>query len=172
MLRPRPLVFTFVLSTLLAPAAPSSAAPYEMSAYTDRPGGPEVMVGAYDAAVAAAARPILSRDWASALVASTNLCVAHTMNRSFPEAYAACAEALRLAVRADERPYSLIRARAATAKALSNRGVLRAISGDAIGAARDFRKAARLSSARGAPARNLAKLESSPAYRLALSDER
>lgn len=154
---------TALLSIELAVGEPA----YEMGAYTNRPGGRQLLAGNYDAAIESASSTIWSRNETDALVAQTNLCVAHTVKREFTEAYDACDEALTLAKRAD-RSYARLR-RSEMAKALTNRGVLRAISGDAIGAARDFREAAGLGSKWSAPSRNLAHLESSAAYRLAVA---
>ena len=53
----------------------------------------------------------------------------------------------------------------ATARALSNRGVLRALSGDVAGAARDLQSAVRSPGRSGTPERNLEYLASSPEYR-------
>jgi hypothetical protein len=49
---------------------------------------------------------------------------------------------------------------------------LRAIAGNSLGAADDFRQAERLSSAWNAPSRNLVYLQSSPMHRLALAGTR
>jgi hypothetical protein len=111
--------------------------------------------------------PIARYDLEGALVAATNLCVAYTVTRELDRAFEACAEALTLARRVDKGTSARFRS-TATARALTNRGVLRAVSGDTLGAAADFREAAR-SSDWAAPSRNLAYLESSPAHRLALA---
>ena len=93
------------------------------------------------------------------------------MTREYTEAHEACADALELARRADEMPSTRLPSTAATALALSNRGVLRAVTGDTVGAASDFKTAARLAHGSSAPSRNLAHLESLPADRLALANE-
>lgn len=141
---------------------------YEMTAYADRPGGPELLAGRHAAAIEAAgqARP---RGASTALVAHTTLCVAYTLTRRFADARVECGAAVELAEHVDRRPGSRIPRSTAKAKALTNRGVLRAVSGDALGAARDFRHAARLDGV-AAPARNLAKLERTSGYRLALAN--
>lgn len=59
-----------------------------------------------------------------------------------------------------------------TAQAMSNRGVLRAMSGDMIGAARDFREATAMSHTLAAPERNLAHIEANVANRLAMTETR
>jgi hypothetical protein len=146
----------------------ASAASLEMGSYSNAPGGKEIEAGNYDAAIALASTPIARHDLEGALVAATNLCVAYTVERELDRAYEACAEALTLARRVDKATSARFRS-TATARALTNRGVLRAVSGDTLGAAADFREAARSSGNWAAPSRNLAYLESSPAHRLALA---
>jgi hypothetical protein len=151
---------------LLAPASRASAS-YEMESYANWPGGSEIAAGDYDSAIARAASGALRMDAATALVAATNLCVAYTVKRDLAPAAAACERALALARRADTAAGARLVRGMATAKALTNRGVLRAVSGDRGGAAADFRKAAELRGSSAAPERNLAYLESLPADRLA-----
>jgi hypothetical protein len=142
---------------------------YEMASYSDWPGGEEIAARDYDAAIAKARRHAWLDD-TTALVATTNLCVAHTVKRELPAAAVACTKALSLARRVDSGTHAKHPRESATAKALLNRGVLRAVSGDSLGAASDFRTAAGLRTAREAAVRNLAALEASPAHRLALAD--
>jgi hypothetical protein len=137
-----------------------------MGSYSNAPGGKEIEAGNYDAAIVLASTRA-PHDLEGALIAATNLCVAYTIKRDLDGAYDACAEALTLARRVDKATST--RRATATARALTNRGVLRAVSGDTLGAAADFREAARSSSDWAAPTRNLAYLESTPAHRLALA---
>jgi hypothetical protein len=116
-----------------------------------------------------ASSPVWRHDVEAALTAATNLCVAYTVKRELEGAYTACGEALTLARRVDKAPGARLRGSPATARALTNRGVLRAIAGDSLGAAADFRDADRLADTWAAPSRNLAHLESSPAHRLAMA---
>ena len=53
---------------------------YEMTSYSDWPGGEEIAARDYDAAIAKASRHAWL-DETIALVATTNLCVAHTVKR-------------------------------------------------------------------------------------------
>lgn len=154
-------------SALLAPFSPAVAA-YEMEAYTNWPGGKEIVAGDYGAAIDKAASSAHASSWVG-LVATTNLCVAHTVRRELTAASAACERAVELAKREDAAVGSRFARTSATAKALTNRGVLRAVRGDADGAAGDFRKAVALRGTE-APARNLAYLESLPPSRLAAAD--
>jgi hypothetical protein len=139
-----------------------------MGAYSNAPGGKEIEARDYDAAIASASSPSWRHDAEAALSAATNLCVAYTVKRELEGAYAACAEALTLARRVDKAPGARLRESPATARALTNRGVLRAVAGDSLGAADDFRAADRLTKW-AAPSRNLAHLESSPVHRLAMA---
>ena len=153
---------------LLVPAA-RAAAGYEMESYLDSPGGMEVAAGDYATAITKARSAAARMDSTAALVGATNLCVAYTVTGELEPAAAACERALTLARSADASPGMRRTASTATAKALTNRGVLRAVSGDVARAAADFRKAAELRGAGPAPARNLAHLESLPTDRLAAS---
>ncbi|HEY5565755.1 MAG TPA: hypothetical protein VIM81_00735 [Gammaproteobacteria bacterium] len=163
------LLSTVVGVTALSIVSAASAESLEMSSYSNSPGGKEIEARDFDAAIAAATRPSRGFDSEEALIASTNLCVAYTVTRELDAAETACAEALTLAVRADRVPGTRIPKSEARARALTNRGVLRALTGDSLGAAADFRQADRLSRAWDAPSRNLEYLESSPAHRLPMA---
>jgi hypothetical protein len=162
------LSFTVIGITALSVASAASAASLEMGSYLNAPGGVEIEAGDYDAAIASALSPAWRHDVEGALIAATNLCVAYTIKRELEGAFAACEEALTHARRVDKATGARLRA-SATARALTNRGVLRAVTGNSIGAASDFREAARSSGKWGAPTRNLAYLESSPTHRLAMA---
>ncbi len=153
---------------LFAPVTPA-AAEYEMQSYLDSPGGKEIAAGDYDTAIVRATSAVARTDAAAALVAATNLCVAYTVTGAFEPAKRSCDRALTLARRADGPSRTLRNETGATAKALLNRGVLRAVSGDVARAAADFRAALR--GAGSAADRNLAQLESLRADRLAASAE-
>ena len=153
---------------LLSATATAAESSFEMASYSNWPGGKEIEAGDYDAAIAKTAHGAWRLDETSYLVASTNRCVAYTVKREFAAAESACAKAITLAVRADNMRYHRFPRESATSKAVTNRGVLRALSGNSIGAANDFRKAAAMRGADEAPNRNLAYLQSSPAHRLAL----
>jgi hypothetical protein len=139
----------------------------EMGAYLDRPGGPEIVSQRYEDAILRA-KAMTRGDPSTRLVAETNLCVAYTMTLSFELAEITCNRALERAMRLDRafrRPgYSST----ATVRALTNRGVLRYLSGDLHQAAVDFTEAERLDrGAWDAPGRNLALIEAKVAGRLA-----
>jgi hypothetical protein len=142
---------------------------FEMGSYSNWAGGARIDSGDYAGAIAAASHPSMKGDTTSMLGAATNLCVAYTVSRELALARKACDEAVSLAKRVDDSDWKRLRRESATASALSNRGVLRALSGDSVGAASDFRAAIKLRSSNEMPSRNLAYLESSPAHRLALA---
>jgi hypothetical protein len=153
---------------LLSAEASAGETSFEMAAYADWPGGKEIEAGDYDAVIAKTTARGWRFDATISLVATTNRCVAFTLKRELAEAERSCAAALTLAVRADRSTYGRFPRESATSKALSNRGVLRALAGSAADAAADFREAAAIRGADGAPNRNLAHLENSPVYRVAL----
>ncbi len=142
---------------LAASAAAAEESRYEMAFYLERPGGAEIAARDYDAAIETAERH-RSLGSADALVAATNLCVAYTVRREFAAAERNCDRAVDLA-RRDDRA-SLLRRATATAKALNNRGVLRAVRGNGLGASTDFRRAAARAGTWQAPERNLLALAS------------
>jgi hypothetical protein len=145
------------------------AAAYELASYSNGPGGKEVATGDYAAAITRASLAGAA-DLRTRLVAATNLCVAQTASRAFAAARSSCDRAIELAHRVDgTEQRGIRRGTSATARALSNRGVLRALSGDPTGAARDLRAASMESGAWNGAAQNLAHLESSPSYRVALA---
>ena len=161
-------VLSFIAIVGVTSLSVASAASLKMGSYSNAPSGKEIEAGNYDAAIVLARTPIARHDVEAALIAATNLCVAYTVKRELDGAYEACGEALTLARRVDKATGARFRS-TATARALTNRGVLRAVSGDTLGAAADFREAARSSGNWAAPSRNLAYLESSPTHRLALA---
>lgn len=138
---------------------------FELGSYLNSPGGKQIAARDYAGAIKSAS----SAGGLSAiepLVAATNLCVAHTATGAFAEAREACKRAVELAHRED-RISGRFPSETASSRALSNRGVLRALTGDSAGAAGDFREAAKLRAPWSAAERNLAYLESSPVYRVA-----
>ncbi|HEX7060477.1 MAG TPA: hypothetical protein VF200_00815 [Woeseiaceae bacterium] len=148
-----------------------AGAEYELSSYTDPPGGAEIARGDYAAAITAASRRVRWPGVETALVAATNLCVAHTVRREFEAATAPCNEAVALARRSEPTRGVHARTNTALARALSNRGVLRALAGDPEGAARDFRAALRRTRSWDGPERNIAQLERASAQRVAAAAE-
>jgi hypothetical protein len=140
---------------------------FELRYYTNEPGGKEIAAHDYAAAIVAASGAVAIDDPLTALIGSTNLCVAYTMTASFKEAARSCDAAVALARRVDPPSNRRLSTdtESATARALSNRGVLRALRGDVAAAAGDLRAAQKSVGGVQLSARNLAHLESSPAYR-------
>ncbi len=157
--------------TLAAASVSAEETAYEMSAYTNSPGGSEIAKGDYGAAIAVLEHRRRFLDSEDSLIAATNLCVAYTVTRVLDKAAAVCERAVTLAkiVETVSRR-DIRRMREATTKAMTNRGVLRAVSGDSVGATADFKAAAKLSASGAAPMRNLAYLESLPVDRVARAE--
>ena len=158
--------FTVIGISALSTTPVGAADLLEMISYSNAPGGAEIAAGDYDAAIAAASGRLWRLNTDSALIASTNLCVAYTMTREIAAAEAACAEALALARSVDRasRNSGRVTQPEATARALINRGVLHAVAGDPLLAAADFREAGRVSGAWEVPQRNLELLEGTAAF--------
>lgn len=155
-------------------AADAAGSAFEMKAYVDFPGGREAIAGDYAGAVQAASRKA-DKAGVAGMIANTNLCVAFTKTREFARAEAACDKAVTLAERrrvsAPRLQYAHV-TRQDISTALSNRGVFKAVSGDLLAAARDFREAAGISRADvHLPRRNLAYLEASTLDRVAMNEE-
>ncbi len=158
------LSFTVIGFSALATTSVGAAESLEMISYSNAPGGAEIAAGDYDAAIAEASSRLWRLSSEAALIASTNLCVAYTMKGEVEAAEGACDEALSRARSADHAARSSgrrVTRGEATARALTNRGVLHAVVGDALLAAADFREAERVSGAWEVPGRNLEFLESS-----------
>ncbi len=149
--------------------AAADATSFELGSYVNSPGGKEIAARDYAGAISAA-RVYGTAGGIDALVAATNLCVAYTATGAFSEARGPCDRAVELARREDAAAMRPMMRETATSRALSNRGVLRALSGDSTGAASDLRAAAKRKDAFAAAASNLAHLESSPAHRVALAN--
>jgi Flp pilus assembly protein TadD len=143
---------------------------FELNYYANSPGGTEIAAHDYAGAISAA-KAWTAGDPTTALISSTNLCVAYTKTGSFKEASKACDAAVALA-RGFDAPARGVASDSPSSRALSNRGVLRALRGDTAGALSDLRAAGKGPGSSQAPIRNLAYLTSSPVYRerVALAD--
>ena len=127
----------------------------ELSAWLDEPGGSLIASGDYLEAASSIELRLRSARPLDKVIAYNNLCVAKTMLGEFDAAESACNAAVTRA-RSYERSLRF-RDRSASAKALSNRGVLNVLTGDLQQAFVDLEKAsARSRDASMAPARNLA----------------
>lgn len=145
---------------------------FELRYYANQPGGNELAAHDYAAVIAAASWAERAGDPLTALIGSTNLCVAYTMTGALKRASKSCDAAVTLARQFDAPAAHKLTPDSATARALSNRGVLRALRGDLLGAVSDLRAAGKGVGSSPLPTRNLAHLESSPVYRerVALAD--
>lgn len=139
-----------VASTLLLAAAAGTHAaetartPLVLTAYSNGPGGEQLLAGDYAQAFAemSKARP---QDTLAASTKATNLCVAYAVTRKLTEAKDACEVALRLAKaeRLSSSRYSpgTMRENADLAAAYTNRAVVRMLMRDAASAKADLQRA-------------------------------
>lgn len=152
-------------------AAADSA--YEMIAYLESLSGSRLAAGDYAGAIDFATKRLHGGTAMSRLVEHTNLCVAYTVVRDFALARERCDTALELARHVDEDlSHGVSRTEQETAKAMTNRGVLKAMTGDVAGAASDFRRALAVTGPRNAAGSNLLRVESAMTDRLAMTEAR
>jgi hypothetical protein len=147
------LVTTFSVLSTKADTEPSA---YAMSVLVDSSGGRAVLRGDYDRVIAdlAASTPISGTNFA----AHTSLCVAYTKSEDFSNAENACNTAVAVTKKAIEgtrRGFSKRSLRRDLAMALSNRGVLRVVTGVTELAEQDFLEASELESGLLEPRANL-----------------
>jgi tetratricopeptide (TPR) repeat protein len=134
---------------------------YVMTVVHDQADGDQVIAGAYNMAI----RNITSGTGKGVrkFAAQNNLCVAYAKTNKLPQAAEACSRALLANEPIYAAAYDATSKRDLRAVALSNRGVIHAVSGDAGRAREDFKAAMRLSSALASAAENLAVLEAKTA---------
>lgn len=157
-----------IVSTLLtigaiiprqATANETSQLQYEMVVVGDQAFGNLVSKGDYQTAINRIARRYRHFPFASA----TNLCAAFSMLNEFEQAEPHCNEAIKLANKSTVPSPRGWKGRnqmtAQQAQAYSNRGVMRIMSGDEIGAEEDFQAAIERNAKLHAPARNLARVQ-------------
>ena len=133
---------------------------YVMAVYNHVPGHKQIDSGDYDKAIAASLNARRSPVWE--VSAETNLCVSYTALKQYDRAWRACSKAIH-AARSDRRRFPSLRRDSGTvlAQLYSNRGVLRAVSEDLEGAAKDFGKAQHYHADSEQYARNYARLQKS-----------
>ncbi len=132
---------------------------FRMMAIENLAGGDLVTEGRYAEAIEKiTARRVSASDFA----AHNNLCVAYVKTKALDKAAAACEAAIELRSRDADPGYlhsAVVRQKLRDrAIALSNRGVLRAITGDVTGARDDFEKSAKLADDIDEPLINLDRL--------------
>ncbi len=148
-----------VAGPLVHAAEPQPA--YVMTVVADKAHGEQVVSGAYEEAIAAITSP--QKRHRDTFAVNNNLCVAYTKSNDLAKAKQACADALRTSKNSFGPWYVADRKRTDQALALSNRGVIRAITGDDEGAREDFQRAIKLGRKLSAPVENLARLDSQAA---------
>lgn len=79
----------------------------------------------------------------------TNLCVAYTLNQQYTDAAPYCEQAVEISSSSDSTKLAM---------ALTNRGVLSAITGNLTNAVKDFERASSLDAGIDVPAENLSRL--------------
>lgn len=142
--------------------ADSIPAVYEMSVIEDAAEGRRLTQGDFTTAIDELSEPRLFGS--TTFATSNNLCVAYTMTKKFEQAAAACDDAVaaRGRVRHPARWYNSTVTRTRVrdkALALSNRGVLRAVTGDVAGARVDFEQAIAMEAELDSPEANLVRLD-------------
>lgn len=160
-----------VAALLLAVAGQSMAdsvpSAYSMAVIQDDAFGSTVMSGDYAKGISKLTS--FGGKRAKSFATNNNLCVAYTMTKDFDSAASACEAALAASEKYGKyansplNPYDSTRDQA---MAYSNRGVLRAMTGDYDGAKQDFEYAAKLSKYLDAPEDNLARLQTREATAL------
>ncbi|MEO0424907.1 MAG: hypothetical protein AAF184_21405 [Pseudomonadota bacterium] len=151
------------LSLFACAAASADTKPYTMTVFEDVAYGNKVVAGRYTKAIERITQS--PRRYADDVMGQTNLCVAYAKTEELDKAFTACEsvvaklESRRIALSARAaRDYAQRQYATELAVALSNRGVLRAATGDEATASADFERAASLESGVSAPAINLALL--------------
>ncbi len=167
----RPAVASVITLLAIVAAAPALAHDmqdsFEMTVVRDAAWGSKVTNGDYAEAIA---KISAAGDRASQrFFRNNNLCVAYAKSKKIDAALDACNAALSITKadpsattggRRDRQSFRSRNERRHQAMALSNRGVLRVVSGDIASARDDFEAALALDTGISAPARNLALLES------------
>lgn len=113
---------------------------YIMAVHNHVPGHKQIDAGDYDKAIQVSLNARRAPVWK--VSAETNLCVSYTVLKQYDRAQRACTKAIH-AARSDRRLYPSLRRDSGPvlAQLYSNRGVLKAVSEDLRGAAKDFSKA-------------------------------
>ncbi|MFK7830500.1 MAG: hypothetical protein AB8B57_12050 [Congregibacter sp.] len=134
------LVLNHSAAVLAETHSASAITQYQMAAISNRAHGRAVLSGDYDKAIT----QLLGQQ--QRFESSTNLCVAYTLNGDLDKAGGACKTALRISEQNARllNPRREVVVRRDLAIALSNQGVLLAISGDLGGARQNFAKAVEL----------------------------
>jgi hypothetical protein len=147
-----------------AAQAADESHPFILTAYVNAPGGPELVSGHYEEAVAALRNSRYDPFMSEPSALKTNLCIAYAELKQWDSARDACDSAVKSAQNMELPVYvtgALIVRNDYTAVALSNRAVLHWLSSDSAAAASDLQKAGTLSPKADFVARNLDALHAS-----------
>lgn len=143
------------LSLFCVTAIAEESSKLELSAYENQPGGMEILAGEYAQAAQTIERTLRPGSSFESLTALNNLCVAQTLLRDYEAAERTCDRAVTTAMSYERK--LRMHDRSASARALSNRGVMSVLTGDIDSAITDLNKAsARAMRDWNAPERNLA----------------
>ena len=168
---PRSIALLFITLSCVPAAASADEPAFTMTTITDSAHGAEIAAGKYEQAI----EKIAAIDDDDAFFNSTNLCVAYTKIGNVVDALTACDAAIEQAnsMSFDRRSYLMSFDRRTSlsksfqertrkkylALALSNRGVLRATTGDVELARQDFVEALGVSARSSVAKTNLARLD-------------
>lgn len=157
------LAISLTLSTSAA-FADDQEPDFVLSIVTDMAYGDVVQRGEYERAI----RRIRFVDSRYPYPANTNLCVAHIMLEQYDEAQPHCDKAVEMAAEAARTSRRKdLDYKSEWSASLTNRGALRALSGNLDGAREDFLEALALNADTALPEINLAQLQKPQAAKLA-----
>ncbi len=141
-------------------AQPESTSAYQMAVIRNEAFGRVLLSGDYDTGIEKISS--YSNKRAKSFAAKNNLCVAYTLTQRFDDAAPVCEAALSISDRYAGYGVSTIGPYTSRDRAIaySNRGVLRAVTGDFDGARQDFEFAAQVNAELDTAAANLKWLES------------
>ncbi|MFK8054188.1 MAG: hypothetical protein AB8F65_14565 [Woeseiaceae bacterium] len=154
------LAISFLTTGAIASDEETDSSAFIMSAVEDAAGGKQIMAGEYEAAADDIRKD--GRQRYDAFARATNLCVSLTLSDKLDAAESHCESAVQQSrhpnhvykVGADGRPNPSL----SRAIALSNLGVLRALTGDLTAAQRHFERAASTSTKLDNPTHNMSRL--------------
>ncbi|NNF18026.1 MAG: hypothetical protein HKN70_14875 [Gammaproteobacteria bacterium] len=156
---PAALAIVATLACQVALATEPAPAAYRMAAISDQAHGDELIRGDYERVIEELESASVHRS--AKFWVRNNLCVAYTLVKDVEKAMRACEEAVVLSRKVARSRDTLTEQNRLRdiAVALSNRGVIRALTADMVSAKNDFETAIQLRVRLKEPVVNLAKLE-------------
>ncbi len=150
-----PATTLLLLTSASSLAQQESSSAYQMAVIRDEAYGRVMLSGDYETGIAKISSYNKKRE--KTFAASNNLCVAYTLTQQFDDAAPACEAALTTSERYARHGSSPFRQQTTRDQAIaySNRGVLRAVTGDFDGARQDFEFAAKVNADLDTAAANL-----------------